>query len=406
MLFSLLLATMLALDPAPQGDFATFTQAVEAANEGRNAEALLAFQRLANENPDDLDARLWIARLHVRMGHQDLAEPVYRSVLLEDPNDLESMLGIANILLSRGEVDEAEKFLALAQEREPENDEVLHTVGRSHLYSGRTVSAVEYFERAYAVSPTDQHRMSLEGARLSYLHRVELRGSSEQFGGSTPDSQFGDLTVNIRLNDRWRVFGRGQAQRKFGISEQRGGGGAEWRWKQTTILRGHALVMPDNVVMPEGDYMGEVQYTYLDATWTGSVRHFDFTSAKTTTVSPAVQWTPAGRPWAFGLRYALSLSESVSQFNRFTGTQGSHSLHLQGAYLLRPRVWLQAGYAAGVEDFENYSIDRVGDFRANTASGGFRIDLPTLTGIVGNYERQWRTGANMNRFSLSLQQRF
>ncbi len=313
--FSLLLATMLALNPAPQGDFATFAQAVEAANDGRDAEALAAFQRLANVNPDDLDARLWIARLHVRMGHQDLAEPVYRSVMLEDPNDLEAMLGVANALLARGEVDQAEKILNVAEELEPMNDEVLHTVGRSHMYSGRTVSAIEYFERAYGVSPTDQHRMSLEGARLSYLHRVELRGSSEQFDGSTPDTQFGDVTVNIRLNDRWRVFGRGQAQRKFGVSEQRGGGGAEWRWRQTTVLRGHALVMPDNTIMPEGDYMGEVQYSYLDATWSGSVRYFDFTGARSTVISPAVQWTPAASRIAFGLRYALSLSESRQASN-------------------------------------------------------------------------------------------
>ena len=89
-----------------------------------------------------------------------------------------------------------------------------------------------------------------------------------------------------------------------------------------------------------------------------------------------------------------------------TQTTASHSLHLQGAYRLRPRVWLQTGYAAGVEDFEHFSIDRVGDFHANTLSGGLRLDLPTLTAIVGNYERQWRTGANMNRVSLSLQQRF
>jgi len=413
MVFSLLLATALALDPAPQGDFATFTQAVEAANEGRDAEALVAFQRLANVNPDDLDARLWIARLHVRMGHEELAEPVYRSVLLEAPDDLEAMLGVANALLSRGEFDEAEKLLLVAEGLEPENDEVLYSVGRSHLYSGRTFRAVEYFERAYAVSPTEQHRMSLEGARRSYLHRVELRGAGEHFDAAlSPSSSyrqtsFGDVTVNIRLNDQWRAFGRGQAQRKFGISEQRGGGGAEWRWKQTTVLRGQALVMPDNVVMPEGDYMGEVQYTYMDATWTGSLRHFDFTSAKTTTISPAVQWTPAASRWAFGLRYALSWSESVSRFNAFEGTTSSHSLQLQAARRLRPRVWLQGGYAAGVEDFENFSIDRVGDFRANTLSGGFRIDFPTLTGLVATYERQWRSGyADMSRFSLSLQQRF
>jgi tetratricopeptide (TPR) repeat protein len=358
-------------------------------------------------NPDDVDARLWIARLHVRMGHRDLAEPVYRSVLLEEPGDLEAMLGIADALLARGEFDEASEILERAESLEPENDEVLYSVGRAHLYSGRTPRAITYFERAYGVSPTDQHRMSLDGARLAYLHRVELRGSSEQFGGSTPDSQFGDLTVNIRLNDQWRVFGRGQAQRKFGISEQRAGGGAEWRWKQTTILRGHALVMPDNVVMPEGDYLGELQYTYLDATWSGSVRHFDFTGARATVISPAIQWTPAASRVAVGLRYALSISESRPASDPLTtDVATSHSLQLQGAYRLRRRVWVQGGYAAGVEDFENYSIDRIGDFRANTLSGGFRIDLPTLTGVVGNYERQWRTGADMNRFSLSLQQRF
>jgi tetratricopeptide (TPR) repeat protein len=413
MVFSLLLTTMLALDPSPQEGFATFQQAVEAANEGRDAEALVAFQHLVNLNPDDLDGRLWIARLHVRMGNQDLAEPVYRGVLLEDPGDLEAMLGVANALLARGEFEQAEEILNVAEETEPENDEVVYAVGRSHLYAGRTPQALEYFERAYAISPTDQHRMSLEGARLSYLHRVEIRGSGERFDAALSSSSsyrqtsFGDVTVNIRLNDQWRVFGRGQAQRKFGVSEQRGGGGAEWRWKRTTILRGHALVMPDNTVMPEGDFLGEFQYTYLDATWTGSVRHFDFTSAKTTTISPAVQWTPAATRWAFGLRYALSWSESVSRFNAFAGTRAGHSLHLQGAYRLRPRVWLQTGYAAGVEDFENYSIDRVGTFRANTLSAGVRFDFPTLTGLVGNYERQWRSGnADMSRFSLSLQQRF
>ena len=291
--FSLLLATMLALGPAPQGDFATFAQAVEAANDGRDAEALAAFQRLANVNPDDLDARLWIARLHVRMGHRDLAEPVYRSVMLEDPNDLEAMLGVANALLERGEVDEAEKILNVAEELEPMNDEVLHTVGRSHMYSGRTVRAIEYFERAYGVSPTSQHRMSLEGARLSYLHRVELRGSSEQFDGSTPDTQFGDVAVNIRLNDRWRVFGRGQTQRKFGVSEQRGGGGAEWRWRQTTVLRGHALVMPDNTIMPEGDYMGELQ---VPGTWTRPGRE-----ASAISISP-VRGAPSSHPRCSGHR--------------------------------------------------------------------------------------------------------
>ena len=403
MVFSLLLATMLALDPAPQEGFATYTEAVEAANDGRNAEALASFQRLAALDPNDHDIRLWIARLHVRMGNRDHAEPVYRGVLLEDPANIEARLGVANAHLSRYESAEALETLAAAETLEPENDGVLDAIGRAHLQAGRTPRAIEYFERAYAASPTPQHRISLEGARQSYLHRIEMRGSSEQFNGSTPDTRFGDLTVNVRLSDTWRVFARGQAQRKLGVSEQRGGGGAEWRLKPSTVLRGHALVKPDNVVMPEGDYLGELQYTSMDATWTGSIRYFDFTGARTTTFSPSVHWVPAGRRIALGARYALAWSETNALE---TGVSG-HSLHLLGAYRLQPRVWLQAGYAAGVEDFENFSIDRVGDFRANTGSGGVRIDLPTLTSIVGNFERQQRRGdVNMNRFSLTLQQRF
>ncbi len=403
MVFPLLLVTMLALTPAPQEGLATYTAAVEAANDGRDAEALAAFQRLASLDPNDHDIRLWIARLHIRMGNHDLAEPVYRSVLLEDPANIDAILGVANAQLSRYESAEALETLAAAETLEPENDGVLDAIGRAHLQAGRSPRAIEYFERAYTVSPTPQHRMSLEGARQSYLHRIEMRGSNEQFNGSTPDTRFGDVTVNVRVSDTWRVFARGQAQRKLGVSEQRGGGGAEWRLKPSTVLRGHVLVKPDNIVMPEGDYLGELQYTYMDATWTGSVRYFDFSGAQTTTFSPSVYWMPAGRRIALGARYALSWSETTALD---TGVS-AHSLHLHGAYRWQPRLWLQAGYASGVEDFENFSIDRVGDFRADTVSGGLRIDLPSLTSIVGNFERQWRReDVNMNRFSITLQQRF
>jgi len=89
MVFSLLLVVSLTLQPATQEPAASTSAglpaAVEAANEGRDAEALAVFEQLAALNPSDLEARLWIARLHARMGHQDLAEPVYWSVFLEDP---------------------------------------------------------------------------------------------------------------------------------------------------------------------------------------------------------------------------------------------------------------------------------------------------------------------------------
>ena len=210
--------------------------------------------------------------------------------------------------------------------------------------------------------------------------------------------------MNLRLTDTWRVLGRGQVQRKFAMSEQRGGGGVEWRWKPHTTLRGQALVGPGNHVMPEADYLGELQYAQRVATWTASVRYFDFTGARTTVVSPAVAWVPEGRLSAT-LRYAVSRTEAKTP--TAAHTQTGHSGHIRAAYRVSPRLSVQAGYAGGVEDFENFSIDRVGDFRANTLSGGLRLDLPTLTAITGTYERQWRRGTlDMGRVTVSLLQSF
>ena len=406
MVFSLLLAASLALNPAEQESPATtgpeFSEAVEAANDGRNVDALAAFQRLVSANPNDHQARLWIARLHARMGRQELAEPVYRSVLLEDPGNIDAMLGVAAALLARDEPDEAIEVLDVGEGLAPDNDAVLDALGRAQQLAGRMALAIAYFERAVSIAPTAPHRLSLEHAQRSYLHRVETRGSSEQFDGATPDGWNGDLTVNIRLTDRWRMLGRGQAQRKFAASEERGGGGVEWRWKLGTTLRAQALIGPDNRVMPEGDYLGEVRHTYRATTWTATVRYFDFAGASTTVVSPGVEWIPEGP-----LSVALHLAASWTDRPTGASLEKGYSAHLRGAYRVFSRLSIQAGYAAGVEDFENFSIDRIGTFRANTVSGGLRLDLPTLTAVVAGYEHQWRRrDRDMARVTVSLLQSF
>lgn len=401
MRFSLLLMLLL-VSSAGTALAQDAAEAVQMANEGRNAEALAAFRQLAVANPNDLEARLWIARLHERMGHPDQAEPVYRSVLLEDPASLDAALGVAATQLAQDEVDEAIELLESIEERAPQNAALLALLGRGHRQAGRDARAIGYFERAVAIAPTGEHRFRLENARLSYGHRIETRGFGEQFSGSTPDTTGGDLTVNYRLSERLRVVGRGQAQRKFSVSEQRGGGGLEWRWRRSTTVRAQLLVGPDNRVMPEGDFLAELDYTRGPAVWTATVRYFDFTGARTTFLSPAVAWAASDRI-TLALRYAMSFTETSA----LSGSEGGHTAQLRGAYRFFPRLWLQLGYAAGVEDFETFSIDRIGDFRANTATGGVRLDLPTLTTIVAGYERQWRRGnVEMARVTVALQQRF
>ena len=401
MLFTLLLVTALAGDPAQVQPLATFADAVQMANDGLDEEALAAFQRLVIANPNDRQARIWIGRLHERMGHPERAEPVYRSVLLEDRTNVDALLGLSSALMSQHAEREALELLDRAEELEPQNEAVLASLGRAHRRVGSPERAVDYFERVSSASPTEQNLMSLEDARRSYRHRVEFRGFNEQFSGSAPDSSNGELTVNYRLRDRLRVFGRGEVQRKLGFREARGGGGAEWRWKQTVTLRAHALVAPDKIVMPEGDFLGELQHVYGAAVWTYTYRHFDFTGARVAVLSPAVSWPLMDRV-DLSARYALSITESNT-----VARESGHTLQVRAAYQYRPRLSIFGGVAAGVDDFDHFSIDRIGNFRATTASLGARYDLRTLTAVVGMYEQQSRRGGvDMSRLTLSIAQIF
>jgi YaiO family outer membrane protein len=405
MVFSLLLAAALAVAPpvaqtSPAAAELTHAEAQQAAEQGRYAEALVAFQRLAAKNPADHEARLWIARLHERMGHPSLAEPVYRSVHLEDPRRVEAMTGVARTLIARDEPQLAIDMLEPALAIEPDNDQIHALLGDAHRQAGRNAIAIMEFERATSLQR--QHRPNLESTRIAHFHRLDLRGLGEQFDDGTPNGRSGDLALQIRLGDKVRALGRGQIQRRFGTSEHRGGAGLHWQWKPTTALRGQALFGPDNVIMPTGDIVGEVEHTYDGVTWAGMVRYLDFSTTSAVILSPGVSWMPTPRT-AMMLRYALAFTDAGAD----AGATVGQTVHVRPAYRLVSRLWIEGGYAFGVEDFENYTIDRTGDFRAHTWSGGLRLNLPSLTTVAAGYEQQWRRDSvTVQRAVLSISQSF
>jgi hypothetical protein len=98
---------------------------------------------------------------------------------------------------------------------------------------------------------------------------------------------------------------------------------------------------------------------------------------------------------------------SWTKTNVVTRVEAGHAAQLTGDYRLHRHAWLRLGYAAGVDNFDNFSIDMIGDFRANTMAVGLRIPLVTLTTIGANYERQWRRDdVEIGRVTISLQQQF
>ena len=117
--------------------------AIQLAQEGRNAEALVALQKIAASNPDDHLTRLWIANVHDRMGHPDLAEPIYHSIVLEDPGNVDAWIGLGTVLLQQDQIADGIDALKRAEELAPQNPNVLAALGSGYQLAGRSAQSVE-----------------------------------------------------------------------------------------------------------------------------------------------------------------------------------------------------------------------------------------------------------------------
>lgn len=375
--------------------------AIQLAQEGRNAEALAALQKIAAANPNDHLARSWIANLHDRMGHPDLAAAVYHSIVLEDPRNADAWLGLGTALLQRDEVADGLEALRRAEQLTPQNPNVVAALASGYRLAGEDIQSVGYYERLATMSPTPANVLALEDARRGYRNRVESQTYDEQFNGTTPATRGEDLAVNYRFTDTVRLIGRAQFQRKFGRNENREGGGAQWRWTPWGTVTGQVLVGGSNRVLPQHDYLGRVDYGYHRVTWTGQLRYFDFSGANVMMLSPGVTVAVTPR-WTGGLHYALTKTDTATS----TGVKG-HTLDLRVAHEIRPRIWARGGYVRGVENFENFSVDRIGAFHANTANASVQVTLRSLTSIIGSYDYQRRqNGVRMGRVNVSLVQAF
>ena len=402
MLLSVLLV-LLAQDiaPSPNAAGSDLTAAIELAQSGREAEALIAMQKIAAANPEDHVARLWIANLHMRMGHPNLAEAVYRRIVVEDPQNVDAWVGLGTALLHQDRIVEALDALERSEEIAPENPNVVGALASAYQLAGDDRRSISYRQRLVAMSPTKTNVMLLEDARRAYGHRLETQAYDEDFTAPTQSSRASDIALNYRLSEVVRVIGRAQVQRKFGRREDREGGGVVWRWMPWGTFTGQALINNSNRVMPQRDYLGRIDYGYHQVTWTGQVRYFDFFGANVLMLSPGVTLAPSPR-WTVGLRYALTSTD----FATITGVQ-NQTFDVRVAREVAPRIWATGGFIRGVENFDSFSIDEAGEFHAKTASGSVQILLPSLTSILGRYDYQWRQDSmRMGRATISLVQAF
>lgn len=378
-------------------------EAERLAASGANAAALQQFQAIASANPDDIEARLWIGRLHSVMGHPQRAVDVFKSIIVVQPQNVDALIGLGGALVTTGQYSEAADVLARAEALAADRPAVLAAQGRLHQGAGRSELATAYYLRALALDPANAEvRRAYDAIRAARAHRVEIGYVFEHFDvDDVTDTHAGDLTVNARLNDALRVFASGQRQRKFSEVENRGGGGIEWAAHRNVRVRIGGLFGSDTTVLPETDIFASVMIDKGRATWTIGGRAATFDAVKLWIGGPGLV-----------VRLPHQVEARASYYRSSTRPDLGNSVGLDSGTLgmaagLNRRTRIIAEYTRGIDHLELLTVDRLGLFTANTWSAGLEAWATDMLSFNVRYDYQQRPDdVHVQRVGVQLAHRF
>jgi YaiO family outer membrane protein len=359
-------------------------EAERLARSGGYEAALKQFQALAAANPDDIDARVWIARLHALMGRPEHAEAVYRSILAVQPQHVDALIGLGNALVTLAQLDDAADALNRAEALAADRPALLTAQGRLHQAGNHTTLALAYFMRALALDPANaEARAAADALRAARAHRVELDYTFQHLNADMDDAHVGSFEVNARVSDPVRIFGRGQVQRAFGFDEQRAGGGLEWSITRHAGLRAGVLVGADTAYLPETDAFVEASVRQGRATWSFQLRNADFEGADFWLGGPGLAVTVLPRVEA-SIQYYRGRVDAEG-----FGESTTDSVVLGLAGSASDRLRLGVTFTHGIDRLDWLTLDRI-TTEADTVSVTGGYDFTAFVTFRGGYDFESR----------------
>jgi tetratricopeptide (TPR) repeat protein len=395
-----IVALVLALGVAAPQAQDVRAEAERLAATGAYEEALKRFQSLVAANPDDVAARMWIGRLHLRMGQPRRAAAVFESIIATDGQNIEALSGLGVALVDAGEWSRAADVLDRAEALAPDRIEVLTAQGRLHAANARPTLALAYYGRALASEPDNLEIRTLsDSLRATRAHRVTAGYNFQRFDPSIGDFNSGFISVNGRISDALRVFALAEVLSR-GDDEARGGGGVEWRPHRTIQLRGGAF-FGGTIWLPDTDVFGEATLFGRRARLTATVRYFEFEGADLWIAGPGVEFDVDPRLTLSGQymrgRSGFATAGSITSDTVVVGVHG------------RPaeRVGAFVEYRHGIDRLDWLTADRLTAEGADTFGLGGSIDFTPFVGLEAGYDHQERSGTgSINRARALLTVRF
>lgn len=359
------------------------------------SEARELYLRLVERDPWNLDYLLWVARLSAWMKEYEKALATYDRALERDPKNAEALVGKAYVWMWQGRFSNAREILILAERLAPANPEVQVAFARWCYYQHQTQAARERLATALRIDPENQDASKMQ-SEIRPPGRFELRAGYglDHFSFATP-GQMGQLGIAY-VGETGRIGLQYEEWSRFEQRVRREGVDFAKKWGSGWWLRGGGVWGPGAVVLPRREYTAGFSRALprrfvLDADY----RYLGFRSARVHLLAPAVSYYFAKPFWIQATFY--------NSWTTGTSTRVNQSWFLQYYQQIRKAVVLHAGYARGTETFTVFSIDRLGNFMANTyvAGADIRLSRAYTTGLFCAYQsrsnglRETSAGVNL-----------
>lgn len=125
----------------------------------RVEEALGSLRKLREAHASSVLVKYWLGRALEAAGSREQAEEAYRSAVQRkdssDPMLVEAYIALAELENQQGKSEKASTTLAEARERFPSSSAIYRALGEVALTQGRNVEAKEQFEKALELDPED-----------------------------------------------------------------------------------------------------------------------------------------------------------------------------------------------------------------------------------------------------------
>ncbi|MFQ5501598.1 MAG: tetratricopeptide repeat protein [Phycisphaerae bacterium] len=117
-------------------------------------ESIEDLQRILSINPEDVEATIRLAGLHLHRDEPQLARDLFLEILSHDKNHIPARLGLACVFDELNQVDVALEQMRIAQKADPANPAILFCLGYCHERLECEERAIDYYRDSLNICPT------------------------------------------------------------------------------------------------------------------------------------------------------------------------------------------------------------------------------------------------------------